>query len=296
MNDKTERLGRDGILRLLDETLSGSGVVDDQGNIDLSSFDVHDTLCPDFWDEGGVLHRGVRAGLLIIARDFLENLKLNDLLAAEWGEQTAAMVGLMLRDVILTGSLASYSYSEYSDVDLHLVVDLGPLGLSDSARQLIIQGFLNAKANWNKTHGELRVKGYAVELYVEDVSHKGAYDGIYSLLYDRWVKVPEVPDGKFDREYVVSKSQEWMSRIDDLVAEIEGVVDPAKANGIYERMKAMREELGRFRQESLGGMNTYSENNLVYKVLRRAGYLDKLGDAAVTAYDLGRSIGEGGQC
>jgi predicted nucleotidyltransferase len=51
----------------------------------------------------------VRARLLDIAYDFIDFLG----------------VDIVVTDVVMTGSLANYNWSEYSDVDLHIITDFG---------------------------------------------------------------------------------------------------------------------------------------------------------------------------
>ena len=74
--------------------------------VEASSFDVHDTLEPRVW-EGEKLKPEIRDALLQIAKDFIEGLP----------------VEVDIEDITLTGSLANYNWSNYSDVDLHIIVD-----------------------------------------------------------------------------------------------------------------------------------------------------------------------------
>ena len=67
----------------------------------------NDTLNPSLWD-GESLRRDVRYKLLQIAKHFAEFLNVDQ---------------LNLKDITISGSNASYGYSKYSDIDLHLVVE-----------------------------------------------------------------------------------------------------------------------------------------------------------------------------
>ena len=67
----------------------------------------HHELNPVLWDNNS-LRKEVRLKLLKIARHFA--LYLN-------------VPVLHLKDVTLSGSSAGYNYSDYSDIDLHLVVN-----------------------------------------------------------------------------------------------------------------------------------------------------------------------------
>ena len=75
--------------------------------ISLDSFEAKDELNPKFW-VGGKLKTNVRIRLLDIAHDFFEDLDVR------W---------IKPKDVVLTGSLANYNWSKYSDIDLHIIVD-----------------------------------------------------------------------------------------------------------------------------------------------------------------------------
>jgi predicted nucleotidyltransferase len=79
----------------------------------LDSFSVKDTLNPKVWENPenpgkSVMIPKIRETLLRIAEKFIEYL----------GED------VFVEDIVLTGSLANYNWSEFSDFDLHVLVDL----------------------------------------------------------------------------------------------------------------------------------------------------------------------------
>ena len=77
-------------------------------DVDLSSFELKDKLNDKFW-KGGRLDILARRKLLTIARDFISKFEISD---------------FKIDDVIMTGSLANYNWSEeYSDIDINIVVD-----------------------------------------------------------------------------------------------------------------------------------------------------------------------------
>ena len=67
---------------------------------------INDTLNPLLWDNNDLIPE-VRYKLLQIAKHFADTLKVKK---------------LNLKDITISGSNASFNYSEYSDIDLHLVV------------------------------------------------------------------------------------------------------------------------------------------------------------------------------
>ena len=81
----------------------------DPESVDLSSFEMHDKLDRDFWNQpDDNLDPEIQEKLLIIANDFYDSLEVGD---------------VPYEDVTFTGSLAAYNYSRFSDVDLHILLD-----------------------------------------------------------------------------------------------------------------------------------------------------------------------------
>ena len=77
----------------------------------LKSFKLQDNLNSKIWkqttENDYVLSEKVREKLLEIAYEFIQFLKID----------------IIVSDVHLTGSLANYNWSEYSDFDLHIISD-----------------------------------------------------------------------------------------------------------------------------------------------------------------------------
>ena len=68
----------------------------------------HDTLNPALWTEKGKLDPEVKSQLLLIAKDFMSELGISS---------------TKVEDITLSGSNAAYSYTPFSDLDLHILVD-----------------------------------------------------------------------------------------------------------------------------------------------------------------------------
>jgi hypothetical protein len=103
-------------------------------------------------------------------------------------------VDFFIHDLILTGSLANYNWSEYSDVDLHIMVDMDELNddtdvNSDVLKNIVKEFFDAKKNNWNQTH-DVKIKNFDVELYVQDINEEHVSSGVYSILNDEWVVEP----------------------------------------------------------------------------------------------------------
>ena len=75
--------------------------------VNLNSFESKNRLNPKIWSSNK-LKTDVKKQLLKIADDFFDSLDI------PWVD---------IKDIRLTGSLANYNWSEYSDLDVHLIVD-----------------------------------------------------------------------------------------------------------------------------------------------------------------------------
>ena len=171
--------------------------------VERESFTIHDELQPDIWDEDK-LNEEVENRLLEIAADFIE--RLNVLVDVE--------------DVRLTGSLANYNWSMYSDIDLHLLVDFSKINKDTG---LVKAFFDEARMRWNDHH-RIMIHGFEVEIYVENVDEEHKSSGIYSLGADSWsaeenggtawIVKPEPQQTSIDFDTAEKKAQDYKDRTD----------------------------------------------------------------------------------
>ena len=156
--------------------------------IDLSGFKVQDELNPKIWDEDEKMDPTVRKTLLKIADDYFESLELPN---------------IDIEDVTMTGSLSNYNWSKYSDVDLHILIDYNDLPMDEE----LVQDFLKSKSSaWNKEH-DVKIYGYDVELYVQDIDEEHHSTGVYSILKNEWVTKPKMEKISFNDKSVKDKSK-----------------------------------------------------------------------------------------
>ena len=260
--------------------------------ISLKSFEIKNDLNRIFWDRrnDNKLIPEIRARLLKIAGDFISTLDFDDIL-------DVPVMGSFVKDVWFLGSLASYNYSSYSDVDMHIIVDMDSLKLTPSQLELLKKYFTEKKNDWNNKHPELLVKGHDVELYVQDINEKNAANGIYSLFYNKWLKLPvRMPVNSFSQKKVKDRAAWYIERIERLEKMLWGKnIDPNKAKSIGELLKTIKDRIIKARRASLNGANRneMSEDNIVFKVLRRTGHIGRLNDLIDRAYDLSNSLDEG---
>ena len=87
--------------------------INELDNYDLKdAIRFHSRLNPGLWNNREHIKPEVREALLKIADDFREFLGVPD---------------LQVKDITVSGSNASYSYTPHSDIDLHLVVEIPEL-------------------------------------------------------------------------------------------------------------------------------------------------------------------------
>lgn len=260
----------DDIDEILDETAdcySKSEIYD----LDLSSFRPQKTLNERIWVNGKINSK-VRSRLLSIADDFVDTLEV------DWVEPD---------DIILVGSLANYNWSKYSDFDLHIVMDFNKV----DERTEFVTDYFDAKKNaWNDLHEDLKIYGFPVELYVQDVNADVTASGVYSLEYNEWLIEPEydnIKSIKLNKFFIKEKAISIMKKIDSLLEKAES---GENAENISNKCKKLFDKIKGIRKSALSNGDEMSSGNLIFKVLRRNGYIEKLVDLKNKTYDKMNSI------
>jgi len=226
----------------------------------IKSFKPKDTLSPQIFEEGedGIAMRPeIRKKLLEISDEFIETLG----------------VEFFVHDIVLTGSLANYNWSNFSDVDLHILIDFEEINKNHKKDSVglhaIIKEFFDAKKNvWNEKH-EIVIKGYDVELYVQDVDEPHVSSGVYSVLHDKWEIEPKQEKANIDDNKILGKAEYYAKKIDS-------IVNSGENENILPSIEKLRGKIKEFRQCGLETGGEYSYENLVFKLLRRNGYIEKL--------------------
>lgn len=237
--------------------------------VDLTSFKTKQSLNSKIWKTEDKLNSRVRVKLLEIADDFLESLNIKS---------------KYIKDYLFLGSLANYNWSKYSDIDLHILIDFSKI---NKDTELVKEYFDSKKKLWNDEHSELKIYGFQVELYVQDIQEENASTGVYSLEKNKWINKPNPNNNEpLDVNKIKSKSADIMTEIDKLnkmytkkesISDIEDI--SKKAKKLFDKVKKIRKD----------GLNTnkgeMSSGNIIFKVLRRSGYLEKLVDLKRNTYD-----------
>lgn len=220
----------------------------------------HQILNPKLWEAREVLQGAVHGALLRIAEDFVDFLNID----------------LKITDVVITGGNANYTYTSHSDIDLHIVADLGQVKCDREIHELLdTKRFL-----YNKTR-DIDIHKIPVELYVEDMNMPTVSGGCYSILNKQWVKKPQPPEfADYDEKQVKEKVDHWHTVIDHA----------AKTKNIA----AAKQTMALLRQYRKKGLDTargeFSIPNLVFKSLRNDESIERLQHLLDLAHDRHLSI------
>lgn len=265
-----------------EDELRNQGIIESVGclnevesdDISLSSFKVQDDLHPKIW-VNNKLNSRVRLRLLDIADDFIDTLAVN------WVKP---------KDVVFTGSLANYNWSKYSDIDLHVILDYSKV----YKKKEFVEDYFNAKKEmWLNEHPKLKIYGFPVEVYVEDSEGDNTSSGVYSLYKNKWIKEPDdFQNAKLNEKYIKEYAAKLMTQVDKLETKQKKEKDEHKIETIQKQLKNVYDKVKKLRTEGLKKGGEMSSGNIIFKILRRAGYIDKIWQLINTSYDRINSLNE----
>lgn len=244
---------------------------------EVSAF-YHDELNPIFWkkkkDKNGnvewVFDQRVRRKLLRIANDF-------------YGKFPELLKGRVIKDIQLTGSLSNYNYTNFSDLDVHVLVNLD--GIDDDNPNILKAAIDGIRFMWNIRH-DISIRGYDTELYLQGEDEPHDSTGLFSLLNNEWVKKPVYDPPLIDEMDVSKKYDSISSDIDKLSVKLNNLSDlPSNAKALYKRCLKLKDKIQKMRKEGLSREGEMAIGNLVFKKLRNDGYIEKLIDTISKSYD-----------
>lgn len=246
----------------------------DAKDISLSSFKVKNELNSKFWPNGKLNSR-IRIRLMDIADDFIKELSV------DWVKP---------KDIILTGSIANYNWSRYSDVDVHIVYDFKKVYPKNS--EFVDDYFKAKKETWLSNHEDLKIFGFPVEISVEDSNEDNPSSGRYSLYKNKWIVEPDdFQDAIINQDFVKKKSAYFMSQIDEIEKKMNAEKDGYECEKYGNKIYRIFDKLKKIRTDGLASKKKeMSSGNIIYKIIRRAGYLDKIWDIYNKSYDRSNSI------
>lgn len=236
-------------------------------DINLNPLEPKPQLNSKFWINGK-LNSKVRLKLMDIADDFIQTLNV------KWVKPL---------DIVFTGSLANYNWTKYSDIDIHVIMNYKDVYENV---EFVKEYFEMKKYSWMQDHDNLKIYGFPIELYVEDSNDAANSSGVYSLEKNKWIVEPKpFNDNEFDEQYVKKTAAKLMTQVDKLSDMIDETDDDYKIDVLSKKVKRLNDKVKFIRQKSLKKDGEMGNGNIIYKVMRNAGYIDKLWDLKSKTYD-----------
>jgi|WetSurSiteA1Bulk_404760.scaffolds.fasta_scaffold00135_12 hypothetical protein len=231
-----------------------------EGLIDINKeFDIHDELNDKLWISDRI-KASIRQHLLGIAKDFLKDDS-----------------GLIeVKDVVLTGSLANYNWSNHSDIDLHIIVAFDEEEAEGPKHKM----FKYKQTLWNEHH-DIKIEGFEVEIYVQDENEPAYSTGVFSLQDNKWVKHPSKTNKVLDPVGIENKAKKVVHRIES----IKKLLKTGRYLDAINDIKSLKEKIRNHRRCGLERGGELSVENIAFKLLRREGYLEELNNLKEKAYD-----------
>ena len=208
-------------------------------------------LNPQIWD-GWNLKPAVKKRLDEVVKQFSSDLRIES----------------FVEDVLFMGSMANFNWHDKSDIDIHIF--LKPSELVD------IKQLRKATYLW-KLENDIKVRGHVVEFYVQLSGEVAVSGGVYSLQSETWIERPEGDAPILDIEVLNYKIDNYQAEIEFLEEEFkvtDNVLD------LQRRISIFVDHLNIQRRYGLLTEGEFSVGNLVYKWLRREGYLQRVWDLA----------------
>jgi hypothetical protein len=122
------------------------------------------------------------------------------------------------------------------------------------------------KTIYNDSH-DITIGGYDVELYVQDSNQPVISLGEYSVMYDKWNKLPKKSRANLDQMTTKLKFNKLLKLI-ELALKYE---DPDRIQNVLRTIK-------KYRQHGLDMHGEFGPENLAFKALRSKGLIKKLYD------------------
>jgi hypothetical protein len=235
----------------------------------LDSFQLKDTLNQDIWPNGKIDDE-VRVRLIEIAEDFIKDLNIPS--------------ELVVKDIIFTGSLANYNWSRYSDIDLHIVMDFNQFDLDP---KLTNDYFYVQKTIWNQEH-DITLKGFPVEIYVQNINKELIATAVYSVLKNKWIKKPKREEFTIDKKAIKTKANSFIYQLRDIKQDY---LDK-QYDLVVDKVTKLKKKIKQMRNAGLERGGEFSLENMVFKVLRRTDFMDILDSYKAKSYDKNLSIDE----
>lgn len=175
-------------------------------------------------------------------------------------------------DIIMIGSSCDINYTDKSDIDIHLVLDMD----EDCDEYKII--VLQCK-DWN--HHNFYIFNHKVEVNPQSnksntISKNAAQ---YSIKHNKWLKKPN-----YDFEITDDMQNEINKKVDEIIKDAHKCYTEKNGEKLHQIIKKLKDE----RRKSVATDGELSISNLVFKTLRYIGCIDEWKDRILKfeVYDL----------
>ena len=223
------------------------------------------TLNKKFWSEDNKFNPDIREKLLSITNDFIDKLDLD---------------GVEIHDVTLTGSNSNYNYNDYSDLDVHVLIDFKDINEDEDLVKKALDG---QRFVWNLRHN-ISLRDHGVEMYIQDKDEPHVASGLYSLLNNEWITEPSYDPPTIDSRDVYKKAK---TIEDDVRVLKERVLDVKgrSAKDLHDCANQLKKKISNMRKSGLEREGEFSIENLAFKVLRNSEVIGDLIDIISRSYD-----------
>jgi hypothetical protein len=214
--------------------------------INTNSLMVKKVLNPLIWNEC-VIDEEIKDQAIEIGYDFF------DFCTKDLGKPP------VITDILFTGGLANYMWSKFSDFDIHVVTEYSKI--NDDIE--LIGNYFRDKSTLYSLEHKYNIAGFEVEVNMNDIVEYRKNAGVYSLLNNKWVQIPDIENIDPDYDSIKTKTASLMNKIDHTACTLEDLKD-------------IKKKISKMRDAALESEGEFSIDNLVFKLLRRSGYIDKL--------------------
>jgi hypothetical protein len=235
----------------------------------LNSFVMKSQLNPKLWKDDK-LNPIVSEKLIKVANDFFKELDLP--------------TEVKLKDIIFTGSLANFNWSNFSDIDLHLVLDFSKIKAEEKFKK---DFFYSQKALWNQNH-DITIYNYPIELYVQDIKAKLIATAVYSVKNNKWILKPKKETLKVNKKLVKQKATRFIDKLKDIKKDFQD----NNLQSVLDKVTILKDKIKKYRTSGLESEGEYAIENIVFKTLRRTPFMDVLDSYKAKAYDKLMSVKE----
>jgi len=233
--------------------------------VDPEKYWPKNALYAGLWDNNKLKNK-VKEKLLEVANNFWRSLEVEN---------------IDIEDIVVTGSIANYNWTDFSDIDLHIIVDSSEIPFDKD----LVGDFFRAKSGmWNRKH-DIFMAGHQVEVYIQDSSEAHYSTGVYSVQNDQWITEPVPPNSsgkvEIDNNSVLKKAE----ALADQIERAEDFLKEKNYALAYEFSEKLKEKIRNFRKSGLEKGGEYSDENLAFKILRNSEYLSLLDGIYIDSYD-----------